>query len=317
MRATLIICVLATIIPLSLAGQTVDALAAREFTLPLIAVPFLLIAAAGIVCAIRWAGTRAELAKVRAAADAAIKARKRTEEQNVILRNRVAAVEKHIFEISHDLSSPLISISGFARSAIRAQSQGKPDQILRYLERVEANAGSMSSLVDSIQAIGRIGQEEPKMTPVRLADIVAALTVRLDGLISEKGATLLCDQNVTVLSDSGMLSRALQNFVENALVHGTVTKGQTIRVRGDHHGRSIRISVLDEGAGIPPDLQPSLFDLLQRADKSKPGRGLGLTIAARIAHQLGGKVGFENSEPRGSTFWIELPDQLALSKQAS
>ncbi len=317
MRTLLQICVL-SMLPLQAAGHTMDALAPLEMP------ERVWVALAGLF---GGTGLAVWLIRRRRAASQALAETQRLlrdvssqrdslTEQNETLRARVTSIESAMYEVSHDLSSPLVSISGFARSAIRAQSRGQTDQILQYLERVEASAGNMSSLVNAIRTISRIGTEEPQIREVRLSEIVEALKTRLDGLLSEKQVRLTCSQDAFIDTDPGMLSRALQNFVENAALHATHRAGQEIRISATHLAGMTRVSVSDQGPGVPEDLQPRIFALFQRASDARPGRGLGLTIAARLAHQMAGRVGFDTDPGTGSTFWIELPD-LRLPARAT
>ena len=308
MRATLLICVL-NVMPFGVS----DLLYGNSW------VPLAALLVSGLALAVfygKWRSARAALSAAKAAARVYEATRATLEEQNKSMAARICAMESLIYEVTHDLSSPLVSISGFARSAIQAQSRGQTDQILRYLERVEASAGSMSSLVNGIMSVARIGQEVPRAGSVRLSEIVDALRTRLDGILATREIDLVCGADIQLVTDPGMLSRALQNFVENAALHGTTAPGQTIRVAAQRIDGSIQLTVTDQGDGIPDDLRPRLFSLLQRGTGSGSGTGLGLAIASRVADQLGGTVGFTNGAETGCTFWIALPDHQAAIREA-
>ena len=312
MRARLLICVL-NLIPIGAQAHSISNLSQGNSWIP----AALLVG--GLVMAVlfaKWRSAQSALAAAKVQARSQEVAQASLEEQNKSMAARISAMESLIYEVTHDLSSPLVSISGFARSAIQAQSRGQTDQIVRYLERVEASAGSMSSLVNGIMSVARIGQEMPRAGSVRLSEIVDALRTRLDGILAAREIDLVCGPDFELVTDPGMLSRALQNFVENAALHGTKAPGQTIRVEARRAGSSIQLSVTDEGDGIPDDLRPRLFSLLQRGTGTKTGTGLGLAIASRVADQLGGTVGFQNGARSGCTFWITLPDHQAAVREA-
>lgn len=222
-------------------------------------------------------------------------------------RKRLQEAEAVVQELSHDLASPLVSISGFARSALAAQSDGQADKIAGYLQRVEANADGMQSLVKRLLTTARIGQENPAARDVRLSDLVDTLRTRLADDLGQQQARLHMMSDALLFTDPDMLTRALQNIVENALRHGTQTPGQVIEIACVERGDQMRISVSDEGPGIAQDLRPRLFEVFQRGTGGQDGCGLGLAIVARLANRLGGAVGFRSQTGFGSTFWIDLP----------
>ncbi|MEM9319683.1 MAG: ATP-binding protein [Pseudomonadota bacterium] len=233
-------------------------------------------------------------------------------EKNTALVAKNKAMEELIYVVSHDLSSPLVSISGFARGAMRAQHAGQAEKATQFLERVEANVGSMSSLIKGILQVSHIGQETPQPKEIQLSDIVAALELRLDGVLTARGINLVAVSDVTLVVDPDMLSRALQNIVENAAKYGCEAPDATIEVGATTDPGMARIFVSDSGPGIPDYLQPRVFEMYQRRDDGSAGSGLGLTIVSRLIEKLGGSVSFTTSD-QGTTFWVHLPD-LSQSK---
>jgi len=112
-----------------------------------------------------------------------------------------------------------------------------------------------------------------------------------------------------VRGDAGELARAVENLVENALVHGPAEGRVTVSVSGS--GQRVRLTVADEGPGPDPGDRDRLFERFWRGPgaSSRPGSGLGLSIVAAIAQRHGGTVRVE-----GSAFSLDLP---ALAPQHS
>jgi signal transduction histidine kinase len=84
-----------------------------------------------------------------------------------------------------------------------------------------------------------------------------------------------------------------------------------VRVWSERRGGAVRLSVRDQGPGIPDDFRDRIFEKFSQADASttreKGGTGLGLHIARRFIEHMHGRIGYESEPGRGSTFWIELP----------
>jgi signal transduction histidine kinase len=80
-----------------------------------------------------------------------------------------------------------------------------------------------------------------------------------------------------------------------------------VRVWGEKHGDCVRLWVEDKGIGIPTAAQERLFHMFQRATNDYQGTGVGLAIVRKVVHRMGGSVGVESEEGKGSRFWVELP----------
>jgi signal transduction histidine kinase len=112
-----------------------------------------------------------------------------------------------------------------------------------------------------------------------------------------------------VLADRQRLKQVLLNLVSNAVKYGRQAGNVTLSGVNTADGR-LRISVRDDGPGIPADKLPRLFSPFDRlgAELSEiEGTGLGLTLSKTLVEAMGGRVGVDSAVGRGSTFWIELP----------
>src|SRR5690606_28066080 len=110
------------------------------------------------------------------------------------------------------------------------------------------------------------------------------------------------------VADLTRFKQILMNFGSNAIKYGR--RGGTTTFRIDAHRAAIRVTVIDDGIGIPEDKQHKIFQPFQRAGQETgpiEGTGIGLAITRRLADLMRGKVGFRSSEGQGSEFWIEIP----------
>jgi signal transduction histidine kinase len=106
----------------------------------------------------------------------------------------------------------------------------------------------------------------------------------------------------------GVLSSIVENLVRNAIRHMPPDcEPRVVRIHAEEHLDSVRVEVADTGAGIPGELQRTIFEPYVRGSSTRPGLGLGLATVRRLVQSHGGKVGLRSQVGKGSTFWFELP----------
>jgi signal transduction histidine kinase len=119
------------------------------------------------------------------------------------------------------------------------------------------------------------------------------------------------DELPAVRGDAGLLRRAIQNLVENAVKHGGDAPWVAVRLDEDRAGGQVVLTVEDRGPGIDPADLPHLFDPFYRGQAAQarqvPGFGLGLALVKRTIEDHGGRISVQSSPGRGSTFTLRLP----------
>jgi CheY-like chemotaxis protein len=145
-----------------------------------------------------------------------------------------------------------------------------------------------------------------------MVEVLAEVKTTLDPMASRAGVELVvapipatAQQGV---ADLTRFKQILMNLGSNAIKYGR--RGGTTTFRIDAHGDAMRVTVIDDGIGIPEDKQHKIFQPFQRAGQETgpiEGTGIGLAITRRLADLMHGKVGFRSSEGQGSEFWIEIP----------
>ena len=116
-----------------------------------------------------------------------------------------------------------------------------------------------------------------------------------------------CSPALTVQVDPHHLGRILDNYVQNAFSYGE----PPVRIDATRVGDMVKVQVLDNGPGVPPEFMSSLFGRFARADtpatRAQKGTGLGLSIVRGLAEVNGGQARYEPNVPNGSCFVVELP----------
>ncbi|MFC1736266.1 sensor histidine kinase, partial [Candidatus Hydrogenedentota bacterium] len=216
--------------------------------------------------------------------------------------------------ISHDLRSPIGTLSGFLELLISQLDDLDPDQVKAYLLRFQAIVQRLSHLTESLLTWAKYKLDRFQCE-FRYIDL-KALTDENVELFSEscaqKGISLGSTLNevVAVYADYDMINATVRNIVSNA-VKFTHNKG-TIRIGAESKDDGIVLSVSDNGIGIAKDRLRTLFDsapnrtLSSAGTMGERGAGLGLLLCKELVEKTEGTIWLESEEGCGTTVFVEL-----------
>ncbi|SDQ75579.1 ATP-binding protein [Microbacterium sp. cf332] len=212
-------------------------------------------------------------------------------------------------QISHDLRNPLTALTGFLELAIDSPDMDNAPDAARVLARAESAADRMNAMISDILAYARVGGASPQRTHVDLAAVMHAVIEDVDAQITASGADVRVDIDVQPIGDPTLLRAVLQNIVANALKF-TAAVDRVPRVEVDAHAvhGGWRITVDDNGPGVPPADRERVFALMERGESDTEGLGIGLSTCRRVIEAHGGRVGLDESPLGGARVWILLPD---------
>ncbi len=233
-----------------------------------------------------------------------------------------ARLRRFAADASHELRTPLAAIRGYAELALRHPGPVPPD-IEHALQRVEAESSRMSVLVDELLLLAQLDAGRPlAQEPVDLTRLaIDATSDARAAAPTHRWLLELPDEPVQVRGDEHRLHQVLANLMSNAAKH--TPPGTTVTVALTTTGPgSVQLSVTDNGPGIPPDLQPTLFERFVRGDTARthhdgqpPSTGLGLAIVDAVTTAHGGTVHLD-SQPGTTRFTITLPCLSGNSEDA-
>jgi signal transduction histidine kinase len=216
--------------------------------------------------------------------------------------------------VSHELRTPLSAILGWARMLKRGVVSSAPARE-RALDAIERNATLQARLVDDLLDVSRIvsGKLELETTNADLASIVEAALDSVRPTLLAKGLEVelsIAHEGVTVLGDARRLQQVVWNLLTNAIKF--TRPGGRIELGVARDGRTVRMSVTDNGIGIPADVLPYVFERFKQADGSATrrhgGLGLGLSIVRHVVEAHGGSVrALSAGEGAGTEIVVELP----------
>jgi signal transduction histidine kinase len=118
----------------------------------------------------------------------------------------------------------------------------------------------------------------------------------------------LTERPLAVRGDANRLAQVVGNLLSNAIKYSD--EGSVVALAAERRGDEVRLTVRDEGRGIPPEQQERIFTKFFRGDAGATGitgTGLGLAVSREIVEAHGGRIGFDSASGTGSTFWVELP----------
>lgn len=218
-----------------------------------------------------------------------------------------------ISAIAHDLRTPLFSLRG-ALEGLRKGIATTPEQQRRYLDITQAKADQLERLIADLFTFTRMEYmgETPEQTRLELAPFLRTLVDSSRPRADDKGITLVLNEatdDPVVNADAHLLTRALENILDNALRH-TPQDGM-IRLDLRERDTMVEIVVTDSGPGFDENDLPHLFEPLYRGEGSRNrktgGAGLGLTIAQRIIIAHGGTLTASNAHTGGAQVTARLP----------
>jgi signal transduction histidine kinase len=237
----------------------------------------------------------------------------RIESQQNELRRRNEEMQQLLYTVSHDLKSPLVTITGFAGLAREDVAQERYDQLEESLGHLGRAAGHMGRLIDNLLELSRIGRVRVRPEHIDTTRLAREVAAELEPRLAQHGASIRLQPDLPpVYADPVRLRQVFENLLTNAIKYGTGSGIDVIEVGGSREGDEARLWVRDHGPGIPDEHRDRVFTLFQRLHKTPDGTGVGLTIVAKIVEISGGRIGLEPTPGGGATFWFTLPSPSAL-----
>jgi PAS domain S-box-containing protein len=221
---------------------------------------------------------------------------------NDVLEQSNIELQRFAYVASHDLQSPLRSISGFVQ-LLKMNYQDRLDQqALDWIDRTVHGITRMQTLIHDLLEYSRVDSPRP-FSLCSFRKLLNQSLENLHGPILTAGAQITCDELPVALCDPGQIVQLLDNLIGNALKYQG-SESPRIHLSAEFADSQWTFTVRDNGIGIAPEYHQQIFEPFRRLhdNRSYPGTGIGLAICRRIVERHRGKLWVESEAGHGSAF---------------
>jgi two-component system, sensor histidine kinase len=215
---------------------------------------------------------------------------------------------------AHELRTPITSMKASLQSLLRLVSRKETlKESLPLVEIANRQVTKLGAIVNDLVDVNRIQSGK-----LKLNQTIFPLNVAISDCIAEighqaKGYNIIVEQlfDGDIFADKARIEQVLINLLSNAIKYSPIQRNIYVSIESDDI--YIKVSIIDEGIGIPADKLPFVFYRFFRVHESSQvfsGLGLGLFISAEIIKQHNGKIGVKSKEDEGSVFWFTLPKKI-------
>ena len=214
--------------------------------------------------------------------------------------------------VSHDIRTPLTSISGNASNLLYHYSQMNESTLMQIFSDIYDDSEWLIDLVENLLFISRIenGQMDLHLSMDIISDVIEEALKHVDRNVNQHIVTVSnCDEILLVKMDSRLIMQVLINLVNNAIKNTPV--GSEICIQSERKEDTVVISVSDNGSGIPDSVKPHIFEMFytgqNKVADGRRGLGLGLALCKSIIEAHKGTITLVDNQPTGCRFIISLP----------
>lgn len=258
-----------------------------------------------------------------------------TQQLETFVRERTAKLKESIDELHqisyalvHDMRAPLRAMQSFAELVEGECTGCTRANTHEYHRRIIAATERLDRLVTDAFHYTKTLHQDVRIAPVKLDTLVRGLLQTYPDLLPDRADIRIEGTLPVVLGNEAFLTQCFSNLLGNSVKFVTAGTRPKIRVwaeaaPGQYASKpasgleesmpsiqapltGFRIWIEDNGIGIPHDVQSRLFGMFQRFNPHYEGTGIGLAIVRKVVERMGGKVGVESEEGKGSRFWVDL-----------
>ncbi|MEO6017077.1 MAG: ATP-binding protein [Polaromonas sp.] len=217
-------------------------------------------------------------------------------------------LQQFAYVASHDLKTPLRSISGFVQILERNHADKLDENGLALIRRTAQAASRLEQLTEDMLSFARVNSDPRPFAPVASQEVVVEAVHLLDALVQSTGASVTVGDLPIVMGDRTQLVQLFLNLLGNSLKY-CQGRAPVVHVSAIREGNEWVFSVADNGIGIEPKHHQKIFEIFKRlhTQNEYAGTGIGLAVCHRIVDRHHGRIWVESSLGEGSTFRFTFP----------
>ena len=226
------------------------------------------------------------------------------------LERTILDLRQFAYAASHDLRTPLRSISGFAQLLQKKYGGLLDAEADHWIARVVSGAHRMERLIEDLLSYARLESQDRQFVPVDCRVVFDDAVQLLESDIRDTDAEVTSSPLPTIMGDQGQLVQLFQNLIDNGIkYHGA--RPPRVHVSAQRNDGAWVFSVSDNGLGIEPEQHQRIFEIFRRlhTQTEYPGTGIGLAVCRRVVERHGGTLWVESEPGQGSTFRFTIPDR--------
>lgn len=225
-----------------------------------------------------------------------------TREKNKELTKLNTELDRFVYSVSHDLRSPLSTISGLVHIGSHAENLEEAKKYFAMIgDRIQAQDFFIREIIDFYRNSRTDISQEKFLLREQVNEIVNQHVISQSSIQYQ----INIPDSLELYSDKIRIKSVLSNLIGNAIKYHDLTKAEKfIKISGERQNGHWVIAVEDNGLGIAADHLPKVFDMFYRASADSKGSGLGLFIARETVDKLGGKIHVDSKLGQGTRFWF-------------
>lgn len=236
------------------------------------------------------------------------------------------AKTRFLFNMSHDIRTPMNAIVGF--SGLLEKSIHDEKKSLDYIKKIRVSSDILLTIINQVLEMARIERGKITLNPesVNIREMVEAMNTVFESSLTKKSLEYQCSLNVVhdqILCDKTKMEEIILNVVSNSIKytnpHGKITVSIDELDSEDEKNENYKVVVEDNGIGMSQDYLPHIFEEFSREHTSTEtrvaGTGLGLPIVKSLVDRMGGTIEVESEEGKGTRFIMKFSFPVSLENQ--
>jgi signal transduction histidine kinase len=224
------------------------------------------------------------------------------------LKEAHAAREQFIATVSHDLRTPLSSITGFAELLRQPDVLKDPTQVAQITGSIERNARRLTRLTEDLLCAGQFATGHPPPLTFSTVDLRQTAQEVIEDMGLSGEVMVEGSPQINAIADRHRLQQVLTNLIDNAFKHSG-SKDVLIRVGSSDDGPTIEVT--DKGTGIPAEFVSKIFEPFESDFSRASNVGLGLYVVSSLVGAMNGRISVTSERGRGTTFTVVLPPAVS------